>query len=156
MAAIDFNRMIERLNDLIALDYDAVGAYEAAINRIDVESLRMSLRGFQQDHERHIRDLSGVVTRLGGTPRTKPDAKGFILKGFTAVTAMMGNEAALQAMRGNETLTNRTYRMALDEDWSDEARVIIQRNFEDEQRHLAFIETALRNRIWEQGPTVQQ
>ncbi|HYO57640.1 ferritin-like domain-containing protein [Archangium sp.] len=154
MAAMDLNRMLERLNDLIALDYDAVGAYEAAINRIDVESLRMRLREFQQDHGRHIRDLSQVVTRLGGTPRTKPDAKGFILKGFTAVTSMMGNEAALQAMRGNEALTNRTYRMALDEDWSDEARVIIERNFSDEQRHLAFIEEALRNRIWEQT-TVQ-
>jgi uncharacterized protein (TIGR02284 family) len=154
MAAMDLNRMIERLNDLIALDFDAVGAYEAAINRIDVESLRMSLREFQRDHERHIQDLSRVVTQLGGMPRRKPDAKGFILKGFTAVTSMMGNEAALQAMRGNEALTNRTYRMALDEDWSDEARIIIERNYSDEQRHLAFIENALRNRTWEQ-PTVQ-
>jgi uncharacterized protein (TIGR02284 family) len=154
MAAMDLNRMIERLNELIALDYDAVGAYAAAIHRIDVESLRMRLREFQQDHERHIRELSEVVTRLGGTPRTTPDAKGFILKGFTAVTSMMGNEAALQAMRGNETLTHRTYRMALDEDWSDEARALIERNFSDEQRHLAFIEDALRHRIWEQT-TVQ-
>ena len=152
MAGLDLNRMIERLNALIALDYDAVGAYEAAINRIDVESLRMSLRGFQQDHERHIQELSRVVTQLGGTPRQRPDAMGFILKGFTTVTSMMGNEAALQAMRGNETLTNRTYRMALDEEWSDEARAIIERNFQDEQRHLAFIENALRNRIWEQTP----
>lgn len=152
MAAMDLNRMIERLNEIIALDYDAVGAYEAAITRIDVESLRMSLREFQRDHERHIQDLSGVVTQLGGTPRKKPDTKGFILKGFTAVTAMMGNEAALQAMRGNEALTNRTYRMALNEEWSDEARRIIERNYSDEQRHLAFIENALRNRIWEQAP----
>lgn len=152
MAAMDLNRMIERLNELIALDHDAVGAYEAAINRIDVESLRMSLRGFQQDHERHIQDLSRMVTQLGGTPRQKPDVKGFILKGFTAITSMMGNEAALQAMRGNETLTHRTYRAALDEEWSDEARRIIERNFSDEQRHLAFIENALRNRIWEQTP----
>jgi uncharacterized protein (TIGR02284 family) len=152
MAAMDLNRMLERLNDLIALDFDAVGAYEAAIDRIDVESLRMSLREFQQDHQRHIRDLSQVVTMLGGTPRQKPDMKGFILKGFTAVTSMMGNEAALQAMRGNEMLTNRTYRMALDEDWSDEARRIIERNFSDEQRHLAFIENALRTRLWEQTP----
>jgi uncharacterized protein (TIGR02284 family) len=152
MAAMDLNRMIERLNDLIALDYDAVGAYEAAIDRIDVESLRMSLRTFQQDHERHIQDLSRVVTMLGGTPRQRPDMKGFILKGFTAVTSMMGNEAALQAMRGNEVLTNRTYQMALNEDWSDEARRIIERNYSDEQRHLAFIEGALRNRVWEQAP----
>lgn len=154
MAAMDMNRMIERLNELIALDYDAVGAYAAAIDRIDVESLRMRLREFQQDHMRHIRDLSQVVTMLGGKPRKAPDVKGFILKGFTAVTSMMGNEAALQAMRGNEVLTNRTYRMALDEDWSTEARAIIERNCADEQRHLAFIEDALRNRIWEQT-TVQ-
>ncbi|HEX8439388.1 ferritin-like domain-containing protein [Archangium sp.] len=152
MAAMDLNRMIQRLNDLIALDYDAVGAYEAAITRVDVESLRMSLRAFQQDHVRHIQDLSRVVTMLGGTPTQKPDLKGFLLKGFTAVTSMMGNEAALQAMRGNEVLTNRTYQMALSEDWSDEARRIIERNFSDEQRHLAFIEGALRNRIWEQTP----
>ena len=154
MPAMDLNKMLERLNDLIALDYDAVGAYEAAINRIDVESLRTSLREFQRDHERHIQELSRVVTQLGGKPRKKPDAKGFILKGFTAVTSMMGNEAALQAMRGNELLTNRTYRMALDEEWSNETRAIIERNYSDEQRHLAFIEQALRNRAWEQ-PTVQ-
>jgi uncharacterized protein (TIGR02284 family) len=152
MAAMDLNRMLERLNDLIALDYDAVGAYTAAIDRIDVESLRMSLREFQRDHERHIQDLSRVVTTLGGTPRQKPDIKGFILKGFTAITAMMGIEAALQAMRGNEVLTNRTYQMALDEEWSDEARRIIERNFSDEKRHLAFIENALRTRMWEQTP----
>ncbi len=155
MAGMDLNRMIERLNALIALDHDAVGAYEAAIHRIDVESLRMTLRGFQADHERHIQDLSRVVVTLGGTPRTAPDAMGFLLKGFTAVTSMMGNEAALQAMRGNELLTNRTYRMALEEEWSDETRAIIERNFSDEQRHLAFIEAALRNRIWEQQTPVQ-
>ncbi|WNG62438.1 ferritin-like domain-containing protein [Archangium gephyra] len=149
---MDLNKMMDRLNDLIALDIDAVGAYEAAINRIDVESLRMSLREFQQDHVRHIQDLTRVVVTLGGTPRTKPDVKGFILKGFTAVTSMMGNEAALQAMRGNEMLTNRTYQAALEVEWSDEARAIIERNYSDEQRHLAFIENALRTRLWEQTP----
>lgn len=151
MAAMDLNRMIERLNDLIALDFDAVGAYDAAIHRIDIEPLRMSLRTFQQDHERHIRDLSRIVLTLGGTPTQRPDVKGFFLKGFTAVTSMMGNEAALQAMRGNEELTSRTYRAALEEEWSDETRALIERNYSDEQRHLAFIEAALRNRIWEQG-----
>ncbi len=154
MAVMDQQRMIERLNDLIALDYDAVGAYEAAITRIDVESLRMSLREFQNDHRRHIQDLSRVVQSLGGTPRAKPDVKGFVLKGFTAITSMMGNEAAIKAMQGNEKLTNRTYEQALKEGWSDDVRSVIERNFRDEQRHLAFIEEALRLRSWEQ-PTAQ-
>jgi uncharacterized protein (TIGR02284 family) len=151
MAVMDKNKMIERLNDLIALDHDAVGAYEAAIDRMDVDFLRTRLREFQEDHRRHIRDLSQAVQQLGGKPREKPDVKGFILKGFTAVTSMMGTEAALQAMRGNENLTNRTYKNALNEEWSDDIRMIIERNYRDEQRHLAFIEDALRNRVWEQA-----
>jgi uncharacterized protein (TIGR02284 family) len=147
--AQDINKMIERLNDLIALDHDAVGAYEAAIERIDVTMLRTRLSEFQDDHRRHIRDLSDVVRRLGGQPRQRPDIKGFILKGFTAITSSMGNEAALKAMRGNEKLTNSTYQNALKETWPDDIRAIIERNYGDERRHLAFIEDALRTRSWE-------
>lgn len=150
--AQDVQKMMDRLNDLIALDYDAVGAYEAAINRIDVAFVKDRLLEFQRDHERHIRELSDVVNRLGGKPRSRPDVKGFILKGFTAATSAMGNEAALQAMRGNEKLTNRTYKNALDEVWPDDIRTLLQRNYTDEQRHLAYIEMTLQNRAWEQHP----
>ena len=150
MAVMDQKRMIERLNDLIALDFDAVGAYEASIDRINVEPLRLRLREFQNDHRRHIQDLSRLVLSQAGTPREKPDTKGFLLKGFTAITSMMGTEAALKAMQGNEKLTNRTYEKALQESWSDDVRVIIERNLKDEQRHLAFIEESLRTRSWEQ------
>jgi uncharacterized protein (TIGR02284 family) len=150
MAVMDQNKMIERLNELIALDFDAVGAYEAAIDRIDVEFLRSRLREFQGDHRRHIQELSRVVVGLGGKPRDKPDVKGFLIKGFTAITSVMGNEAALKAMQGNEKLTNRTYEHAMRESWTEEVRVIVERNFRDEQRHLAFIEESLRLRTFEQ------
>lgn len=150
MAVMDQNKMIDRLNELIALDYDAVGAYEAAIDRIDVEFLRSRLREFQGDHRRHIQELSRVVVGLGGKAREKPDVKGFFIKGFTAITSVMGNEAALKAMQGNEKLTNRTYEQAMKEGWPEEVRVIIERNFRDEQRHLAFIEESLRLRSFEQ------
>jgi len=148
---MDPSQMIEKLNELIALDHDAVGAYEAAIDRIDVESIRAQLRQFQDDHRRHIYDLSAQVKRLGGVPRERPDAKGFILKGFTAITSMMGTEAALRAMQGNEKLTNTSYANALRENWPADLRTVIEQNYRDEQRHLAYVEDALRNRIWEQG-----
>jgi uncharacterized protein (TIGR02284 family) len=146
---MDKSRMIEKLNDLLQLDHDAVGAYESAIDRIDVESVRAQLREFQADHKRHIVDLSALVTRLGGKPKDKPDMKGAILKGFTAMTSMMGNEAALRAMQGNEKLTNSSYASALRESWTDEIRTQLEANYRDEQRHLAYIEDALQNRIWE-------
>lgn len=149
--AMNPSQMIEKLNDLIHLDFDAVGAYQASIDRIDVESIRMRLTEFQNDHRRHIQDLSAAVQRLGGQPAKRPDAKGFVLKGFTAITSMMGNEAALRAMQGNEKLTNTSYANSLKEAWPEDIRNLLEANYRDEQRHLAYIEDALRNRIWEQA-----
>src|ERR1041385_2462108 len=134
---------IDKLNDLIALDLDAVNAYESAIKRIKAVDVARQLRQFQLDHERHVTDLTACVLKLGGKARTKPDVKGFFIQGFTAVTSMMGDEAALRAMRGNEQVTTRTYARALESVWPDDVRALIERNLADERRHLAFIEEAL-------------
>lgn len=142
-------KLIAKLNDLIALDIDAANAYEAAISRLTVPALQERLLEFKGDHERHIQDLTECVVRFGGEPRKKADLKGFFIKGFTAVTSMMGDEGALQAMRGNETLTTTTYKNALEENWSEDVRALIEKNYSDEQRHLEFIVDALRNRSWE-------
>lgn len=150
--AQDLNRMIERLNNLIAIDYDASRTYESAIQRIEARHLIERLRSFQVDHERHIQELGGVVKGLGGKPRAGPDLKGFVIQGFTAITSEIGDEAALKAMRGNEKLTTKTYSDALAEDWPDQIRKPISNNYSDEQWHLAFIEEALRLRSWEQRP----
>jgi rubrerythrin len=102
------------------------------------------LRAYQQDHERHVRDLSAAVRDYGGTPRESRDVKGFFIQAFTAVNAWMGDKAALKAMKGNEELTNRTYARALEESWPEKIRLIIERNREDERVHLAFVESTYR------------
>jgi uncharacterized protein (TIGR02284 family) len=138
------NRLIDNLNELIALDLDAVNAYESAITRIEAEDVRETLREYQEDHRRHVRDLSACVKQLGGTPRSKPDTKGFFLQAFTAITSMMGDRAALSAMRSNEEITNKTYDRALDERvWPTSILQIIERNREDERRHLAYVLQAI-------------
>jgi uncharacterized protein (TIGR02284 family) len=143
--AQEIDKLIEKLNDLIALDIDAVNAYDAAIKRIQAADVRDRLRSFQMDHERHIRDLSGCVVDLHGKPRQKADAKGFFLKSFTAITAMMGDKAALTAMKGNEQLTNRGYDKALEENWPPAVRTVIERNRADERVQLAFIDELLQS-----------
>ena len=52
-------------------------------------------------------------------------------------------------MQGNEKLTNRTYAKALEMIWPSDIHAVIQRNYADEQRHLAFIEQVLEERPWE-------
>src|SRR5581483_8434778 len=105
-----------------------IQAYEQAIDACDVEEIRSNLREFQEDHERHVRELSQCVRDHGGIPKQKRDIKGFLIQGFTKITSR-GDRSALTAMRGNEELTNRSYVSALDnDDLPDDVRMLLERN----------------------------
>lgn len=144
------NKELNKLRGLAQLDVDAIGLYEAAIQRIDVPLIRGKLAEFRVDHRRHVQDLNAAIIRLGGTESAStPDLKGTVLRGFTAVTSMMGNHAALLAIIANEELTNRPYESALKVDWTPDIRALIEKNFADEKRHLAWIKQAVKDKYWE-------
>jgi len=144
------NREIcDKLNDLIKLDVDAVNAYQQAIDACRMDEIKSRLSEFQEDHRRHVRDLSDQVRSLGGEPQVEGSWKGFLIEGFTAV-ASQGDHSALVAMRGNEELTNRTYEKSLTiEELPTEVRSLLEKNFSDEQRHLSWIKGQLDARVWE-------
>jgi uncharacterized protein (TIGR02284 family) len=140
---------VAKLRSLAQLDADAVGAYDAAISRVAEPLVRERLNDFRVDHVRHVQDLNAHLQRLGGQPvELKPDLKGAAMKGLTAVTSLMGTEAALVAMLGNEEFSNRAYDLALQFDWSPEVRALIQRHREDEYRHVMWVRDAVRTRPW--------
>jgi demethoxyubiquinone hydroxylase (CLK1/Coq7/Cat5 family) len=140
---------VGKLRSLAQLDADAVGAYDAAIARVSEPLVRERLNDFRVDHVRHVQDLNAFIQRFGGEPvELKLDLKGTAMKGLTAVTSLMGTEAALVAMLGNEEFTNRAYELALQFDWSPEVRSLIQKNRGDEYRHVTWIRDAVRTRPW--------
>ena len=140
---------VEKLRSLAQLDVDAAGAYEAAIARVKEPLVRERLNDFRVDHVRHVQDLNALIQARGGAPvELRPDLKGAAMKGFTAISSMVGTEAALLAMLGNEELANRVYEAALSFDWSPEVRQLIQKNRQDEERHLTWIKDAARLRPW--------
>lgn len=144
-------QLIDRLNKLLMLDNDAVEAYQQAIDRIESPTCRNKLMEFQNDHRRHITDLKAIISRFGGKPQDRTDVKGFFIKGMTSLQSMMGDEMALRAMRTNEKLTNSTYQDALDDlQMPEEIRMVVEKNRDDERRHLQWIESALQQRLWEQ------
>lgn len=147
-------KLINRLNDLLMLDHDAVDAYEQAIDRLKSAICRDKLREFQNDHRRHITDLKKCVQDLEGVPKDRTDLKGFFIKGMTAIQAMVGDEMALKAMQTNERLTNKQYQDALNDlSLPDDVRTIVARNRADEARHLEWINQALSQRLWESTGT---
>jgi rubrerythrin len=143
-------RSYSALTNLMHVDIDASRAYSQAIAAIHVVSIRRRLEAFRTDHERHIDDIEAEIRALGmEPPARRPDLRGFLLAGYTAIRSTMGTEAALRAMRANETLTNQRYDEALATELPEHVHQLIERNRLDERRHIRFIEDVLEKRSWE-------
>lgn len=134
--------IVEHLNDLRQLDYDAIQTYEQASRHAGADAeVRSDLERFRIDHERHLLDLAAVIAQHGGVAKPlRRDAKGLLLEGLTRLRSATGLGGALRAMRTNERLTNRRYDEALDLPLPADVLVVLRANLDDERRHLAAIE----------------
>lgn len=150
-------KLINRLNDLLMLEHDALEAYEQAISRMTSTVCKDKLSEFRNDHRRHLSDIRKVIEDFGARPKDHRDLKGVFIKGMTALQSMAGDEMALKAMQTNERLTNKTYQDALDDlSMPEDVHALVARNRADEERHLNWITMALNQRLWESaGPTAQ-
>ena len=129
------------LNDLIALDFDAIEAYEAAISRLSAWSDKEQLTRFMEDHQRHTRDLAELVRELGEQPQTEGDFKQILTKGKVVIAGLGSDETVLAAMKSNEDDTNEAYERATRHTgFSDRIRAVLQINLADERRHREWIE----------------
>ncbi len=137
----------DALKDLVELDFDAVEAYEAAINRLDNIEYKSKLREFKKDHERHITELSDVLKSHNETAPTGPSmGKQWLTKGKVVLGEIVGDNGILAAMITNEIDTNTAYeRMNEREDKWLEAVYALQRGLDDEKRHKAWLESVIKS-----------
>lgn len=136
---------IAMLEHLIALDLDAMRAYDAAIRRLDNEEWRRQLADFRADHARHVVELRPIVRDLGGDPPTEADRKAILTKGKVVLADLAGDTAILRAMQSNEKDTHAAYSLATGRpDVPDYVHALLSRNEGDEHRHRAWIEATLR------------
>lgn len=138
--------LIKKLNDLAQVDIDAYHAYSQAIDAIKDNDIQDKLRQFQQDHEKHIDNLSMAVKKLGGEPISfSRDFKGFLITGYTAIRSMTGDIGALKAMDTNEKITNKSYDDMLNEELPADIYSMIEKHDKDEKQHLAYIKKKLQD-----------
>jgi uncharacterized protein (TIGR02284 family) len=136
--------LVEALDALLELDYDAIEAYKAAIDRLDDSNDKAQLRSFLADHQRHVSELRPLITRLGGSPSEGPDLKQWLTKGKVVIMGLAGNRAVLLAMKTNEDDTNTAYeRVVKRDDLEPAVREILEKNLSDERRHREWIEGRL-------------
>jgi rubrerythrin len=134
------------LRQLVRLDFDAIGAYQAAIERVKDERARAMLSEFKGDLERHAREESEQLRELGEEPPGGPDAWRLISEGKVVIAGMMGgDQAILSAMKSNEEDANTAYeRVSSRDDLSPDMQLLMRRNLEDARRHRGWMEERLR------------
>ena len=139
----DFSSAVK---DLIELEYDTVEAYEAALNRLDNESYKKKLQEFLGDHRRHIQEFSNLLRTHEEEAPTGPSVgKQWITKGKVVLASMVGDKTILSAMSSNEIDTNTAYeRIQEFKDIWDDAHDLIDRAFEDEKRHKAWLDAEIK------------
>jgi rubrerythrin len=140
-------KLINNICDLIQADFNSIIAYKQAIKNIENDKIKQRLLTFLEDHDNHIKTLSKWVNDNGGkVPELKEDIKGYIIKGFTAIAAQIGLKSTLKALQQNEKITNKTYREALDLECDDAVlKANIKKGYDDEVRHLQYIDEQLNN-----------
>jgi len=132
------------LDALLELDYDAIEAYRAAIDRLGDPSDKAQLGSFLADHERHVRELTPIVHAMGKTAAKGPDIKQWLTKGKVVIMSLAGDHALLLAMKTNEDDTNKAYERATSRnDLPPDVRDVLERNLQDERRHRAWIDARL-------------
>jgi uncharacterized protein (TIGR02284 family) len=132
--------LVEALKNLIELDFNAIEAYEAAVERLDDATTRQTMMAFMADHERHTQVLRQVVFQMGGEVPAKGDFKRVLTKGKVVIGEIIGDRGILMAMKSNEDDTNAAYENAAARtDVDSELQQILDRNLADERRHRAWI-----------------
>ena len=132
------------LKELVSLDYDAIEAYDAAIERLETAAFAERLRQFRQDHVRHTENLGSILRKLNEEVPQGPDMKRMLTEGKVVIAGLGGDKAVLRAMQANEKVTNKAYEKALEANGMDAAtRETLTRNLEDERRHKAWIDKTI-------------
>lgn len=138
--------LIAELNDLLQLDHDAIASYSLAIKELSDPTLKETLTQYRGDHERHVTELTALITRLGGMPVQMSHQPTGLFKLITqGMGAAGGDREVLLAFRTNERQARDKYaRAAALSTLPADALDIARRGAADEGRHYDWADNALR------------
>ncbi|HAR62590.1 MAG: hypothetical protein DKM50_07465 [Candidatus Margulisiibacteriota bacterium] len=149
---MDMQAVINNIDSLIQLDFDAAQCYDEALKQIDFPSVRFKVKQFRDDHYRHINNLSALVKKLRGEPvMPSRNASGVLIDGFLTLRSQIGIEGALKVLESIERTTNRHYQDALSKGFPIDITPQIVKNYSNEKLHIEYIQKTIKIRRWESG-----
>lgn len=144
---------LDLLRELIFLDADAAASHAAALQRVELPSLRPHLEAFRNEHLQHLAALNAFLMRHGEPPVVPSlEVRHGPLVGppppvKTKVPSRI--EAALTAVTGCEHLVDHSYALMLREEWPPEVAALLRCHHEEERQHSLWLHGTLGRRPWE-------
>jgi len=135
---------IEAIKELIELEYDAIGAYNSALNNLENPEYKKRFDEFKSDHEHHISELSDFLSRYNESAPKGPDnLKKLLLKGKVEIASIFGDQNILRAMLSNEEDTNTAYERIngrVNESTDSTIAEVISKGLNDEKKHKEWLQ----------------
>jgi rubrerythrin len=138
-------KLIAELNDLLQLDFDAIGAYTVAIESVESVTYRETLEGFRRDHERHVRELTKLIEAEGGTPvEASHVPTGAFKLAVQSLGAAGSDRSLILAFKANEGQAVEKYARHAERPHSDKVAAVLRRAARDEEKHYEWAESRLK------------
>ena len=118
---------IDRLNDLVRRELSAVQTYGMALAALAPNPIP-ELDANTNCHARRVRELSDLVSELGGTPPTTPGFWGAITGAVAEGASVLGRRAILTVLAKGEEQGLKEYRAALGS-VDERCRLLIEQDF---------------------------
>ena len=132
--------LLAELNDLLQLDHDAVQAYTLAEKGLSDEGRKSTIQRFKGDHERHITELTRLITAHGGVPVQLPHLPTGPFKLAVQGIGSAGSDATtLLAFKANERLSRDKYQRAANQQYPADVQLVISQGAEDESTHYEWV-----------------
>lgn len=105
---------VSQLNELLRGELSAVETYRQALEKVGTEPGAADLRANLANHKDAVSKLTTEITKLGGQPSTDSGAWGTWAKTVVGSAKVIGDEAALKALKEGEEHGIKEYREALE------------------------------------------
>lgn len=133
---------VSMVNELLRGELSAVETYRQALEKVGDVKGSEQLRKFHEDHQMAASKLRDEVTRLGGKPSTDSGAWGTWAKTVMGSAKILGDEAALKALKEGEEHGAKEYKELLEnKNTPVETKQLVQDNLLPKQHeHIQAID----------------
>ena len=124
------------VNDVIAVCKDAAEGFRGAANAVKDLTLKSLFEQYSSQRAAFASELSGVVTKVGLTPKDSSGVLGTVHHGWIALKGILTGHSEhqiLEETERGEDLSLSRYRDALKHELPAELRSVIQRQYEQVQ-----------------------